>query len=313
MEVLDKVPFKGWKTILFNAATIAAVYGNMLPEKYAVPVVGIGNILLRIITTTPVFKSTPSGPAGPLVPLLLAGLLLFHPVSLSAQSSSLTQPVNVVNAPTINITTATVDSSYFNSVGLGSILVQWKFGTVAGSFTTCTVQAKTSVNGSDYLTLGSAIPITVTTGTINIWNLGGSSTTTVSSSASPVFGSRTKFTFACSAYGTSAPVTISVVGTPINSSGNVPVVTLGGDTFSTNQVSVTTSATQIVAAATRIGVSVTNTGTTAVYCGPTSGVTTSNGDFIPGTAGASAFYTVNTSVYCIVGAGSQTVSYAEAK
>jgi len=36
-------------------------------------------------------------------------------------------------------------------------------------------------------------------------------TATVSSTAALGFGQLTKFTFACSAYGTSAPVTVSVI------------------------------------------------------------------------------------------------------
>lgn len=38
------------KTFWFNVATLAATYGNVLPPKYAGPVMTIGNILLRLIT-----------------------------------------------------------------------------------------------------------------------------------------------------------------------------------------------------------------------------------------------------------------------
>ena len=42
------------KTFWFNVLGIATAYGNILPPKYAVPVVTIGNIGLRLITNQPV-------------------------------------------------------------------------------------------------------------------------------------------------------------------------------------------------------------------------------------------------------------------
>lgn len=42
------------KTFWFNVVSIAASYGQLLPPKYAVPVVTIGNIGLRLITNQPV-------------------------------------------------------------------------------------------------------------------------------------------------------------------------------------------------------------------------------------------------------------------
>lgn len=38
------------KTFWFNVLGIAAAYGNLLPPKYAVPVVTAGNIGLRLIS-----------------------------------------------------------------------------------------------------------------------------------------------------------------------------------------------------------------------------------------------------------------------
>jgi hypothetical protein len=89
---------------------------------------------------------------------------------------------------------------------------------VTGNYTTCTAQAKTSYGGSTWLTLGSAVSLTVTTGAVNAWTIleevgtGSVTTSAVSSTAALGFGQATKFTFACSGgYGTSAPVTVSVI------------------------------------------------------------------------------------------------------
>lgn len=53
--------FKGWKTIIFNVAIglIATPNSpvNMLPPKYAIPTLFIGNLVLRSITTTPIGRS----------------------------------------------------------------------------------------------------------------------------------------------------------------------------------------------------------------------------------------------------------------
>jgi hypothetical protein len=90
---------------------------------------------------------------------------------------------------------------------------------VTGTYTTCTAQAKTTYDGSTWLTLGSAVSLTVTTGAVNAWMIleqGASesalTTSAASSTAALGFGQLTKFTFACSGgYGTSAPVTVSVI------------------------------------------------------------------------------------------------------
>jgi hypothetical protein len=80
------------------------------------------------------------------------------------------------------------------------------------------VQAKTSYDGVNYLTLGSAVPVTVSTNAVNAWTiieeLGTDSVTSsaVSSTAALGFGQLTMYTFACSGgYGASAPVTVSVI------------------------------------------------------------------------------------------------------
>ena len=94
----------------------------------------------------------------------------------------------------------------------------WVFGTVSGTYTGCTVQAKTSFDGTNLLNLGSAAAVTVDQNTVNAWDIyqqapvtTGVTTTAVSSTAAAGFGQLTEYTFACSAYGTSAPVTITAI------------------------------------------------------------------------------------------------------
>ncbi|PYV31870.1 MAG: hypothetical protein DMG22_15285 [Acidobacteria bacterium] len=111
----------------------------------------------------------------------------------------------------------TADTTATPTTAAREAQINWTFGTVAGTYTTCTVQAKTSVDGTNWLTLGTAASVTATTNSVNQWTLieqaGTTSvtTSTVSSTAALGFGQLTKFTFACSAYGTSAPVTVSVI------------------------------------------------------------------------------------------------------
>ena len=124
----------------------------------------------------------------------------------------------VTDQPTITITTATADTTATPSTTTREAMVQFKFSTVVGSYGTCTVQAKTTYDGPNYLALGGAVTVTVSTGTVNAWTLieqlgtTGVTTSSASSSVALGFGLLTKYTFACSGgYGTSAPVTISVV------------------------------------------------------------------------------------------------------
>lgn len=148
--------------------------------------------------------------------------LLPIPVALMAQGPTwTTRPVYILNdAPTITIAGATADTTATPTVGMHEVSMQWKFGTVAGSYTTCTVQAKTSIdNGVTYLLLGSAVSVTVTSGTTNVWRLVEASSGSVSTTTSPSFGQQTKYTFACSGgYGTSAPVTVSATYYPTDPS-----------------------------------------------------------------------------------------------
>ena len=128
------------------------------------------------------------------------------------------RPVGVVtDTPAITITTAAATSSATPTTSTHEAQIQWAFGTVSGTYSSCTVQAKTSYDGTNYLTLGSAATVTATSGAVNAWTiieeLGANSVTTsaVSSTTALGFGQLTEFTFSCSSYGTSAPVSISVI------------------------------------------------------------------------------------------------------
>jgi hypothetical protein len=129
----------------------------------------------------------------------------------------------IVDTPTITIAGASATSTATPTTGGYHANIVWKFGTVAGSYSTCTVQALTSYDGTNYETLGSAAAVTVATGEFNVWDVYGqapdtmpmvtsvSSGTTSTSLAANNFGLLTEYLFSCSSYGTSAPVTITVV------------------------------------------------------------------------------------------------------
>jgi len=153
--------------------------------------------------------------------LTLALPAVFVPPAASAQfaGGQRMPPFGFITAnPTISIATGSATSSYHSTTGVTSAHVQWVFGTVTGTYTGCTMQAKTSYDGANWLTLGSAAALTVTTGTLTAWDIyqqAPSATsvtvTTPSSSAAMGFGAYTEYVFACSAYGTSAPVTATVI------------------------------------------------------------------------------------------------------
>lgn len=86
----------------------------------------------------------------------------------------------------------------------------------------------------------------------------------------------------------------------------------GSATIAVNQVSVAATATQIVASRTgRRSVTVVMHGSTNIFIGPTSGVTTSNGLLLIGTAGAAVTFEYTGALYGIAATGSVTVSYVE--
>jgi hypothetical protein len=129
------------------------------------------------------------------------------------------RPVGVVtDTPSITIAGAAASTSATPTTSAREAQIQWAFGTVGGTYSTCTVQAKTSYDGVNYLTLGSAVPVTVSTNALNAWTIieelgtGSVTTSAVSATAALGFGQLTMYTFACAGgYGTSAPVTVSVI------------------------------------------------------------------------------------------------------
>jgi len=129
------------------------------------------------------------------------------------------RPVGVVtDTPAITIAGASADTAATPTTSAHEAQIQWSFGTVTGSYSTCTVQARTSYDGTSYLTLGAPASVTVASNAVNAWTvieqLGTTSVTTssISSTAALGFGKLTKYTFACSGgYGTSAPVAVSVI------------------------------------------------------------------------------------------------------
>jgi len=128
------------------------------------------------------------------------------------------RPVGAVtDTPAIAITNGTATTSATPTTSAHEAQVQWTFGTVSGTYSSCTVQAKTSYDGTNYLTLGSPVTVTATTGAVNAWTLieqlgtNSVTTSTASSTAALGFGQATAFSFSCSSYGTAAPVNISVI------------------------------------------------------------------------------------------------------
>jgi hypothetical protein len=135
------------------------------------------------------------------------------------------RPTGIIfDTPAITIAGAAATSNATPTTTAREAQIEWLFGTVTGSYGTCTVQALTSFDGTNFFTLGGAASVTVATGEFNAWTiieqLGTTSVTTSSVSANTTagsvaalgFGQLTKFTFACSGgYGTSAPVSVSVI------------------------------------------------------------------------------------------------------
>jgi hypothetical protein len=147
------------------------------------------------------------------------GLLfgMFMAVTAFGQRAPVTSPAvsALTSTPAITIGAGTADSADFPTTGMHQLDVELDLGTVTGSYTTCTMQAKTLLNGT-YYTIGSAASVTIASNTHPMWLVQAPLATTVSTSSANDFGGRTKFTFACSgAYGTSiaAPV-ITVLASP---------------------------------------------------------------------------------------------------
>jgi hypothetical protein len=82
--------------------------------------------------------------------------------------------------------------------------------------------------------------------------------------------------------------------------------------FKTSQVSVTGTATQLVAVnSARSGLLLVNFGSTDVYIGPDNTVTTSNGQLLAGTKGTAIGFATTGTVYAITGGGTQTIGILE--
>ena len=82
--------------------------------------------------------------------------------------------------------------------------------------------------------------------------------------------------------------------------------------FSTGQATVTGTATLIVAAnSARSGLVITNTGTTDVYIVENTSGTTSTGQLLPGTKGASLGFSTTGAVYGITGGGTAVLTWLQ--
>jgi hypothetical protein len=124
----------------------------------------------------------------------------------------------ILDKPVLGIAGATATTNPTSTTGATTAHLTWVFGTVSGSYTGCTVQAKTSYDGLNWLSLGSAASVTVSSNSVNAWDIyqqvpvtSGVTTTTVSNSTAAGFGQLSEYTFACSTYGSSAPVTITAI------------------------------------------------------------------------------------------------------
>jgi len=152
---------------------------------------------------------------------VLAAVFSLRPPQVNADSySSHRFPAfgYILDNPVLAIAGASISTSPTPTSGAAAAHITWVFGAVSGSYTGCTVQAKTSFDGVNFLNLGSAAAVTVATNAVNAWDIyqqapvtTGVTTTTVSNSAAAGFGQASEYTFACSAYGTSAPVSISLI------------------------------------------------------------------------------------------------------
>jgi len=122
----------------------------------------------------------------------------------------------ILDNPNLTIAGAAISTNPTSTTGSTTAHLAWVFGAVSGTYTGCTVQAKTSFDGVNWLNLGSAAAVTVAANAVNAWDIyqqapatSGVTITTVSNSAAVGFGQLSEYTFACSAYGTSAPVAIT--------------------------------------------------------------------------------------------------------
>jgi len=152
--------------------------------------------------------------------VLLATFSLRPPEVLADAYSSHRFPAfgYILDNPLLAIAGATTTTNPTSTTGATTAHVAWVFGAVSGTYSGCTAQAKTSFDGVNFLNLGSPASVTVTSNAVNAWDIyqqapvtTGPTTTAVSNSAAAGFGQWSEYTFACTSYGSSAPVAITAI------------------------------------------------------------------------------------------------------
>ena len=106
-----------------------------------------------------------------LLVLLAAYCLVPTPYAVQAAKVPPYAPNVVTDTPTITIAGATATTTATPTTASREAHIVWTFGTVAGSYTSCTVQAQTTYDGTNFLTMGSAQSVTVTSTTVNAWDI----------------------------------------------------------------------------------------------------------------------------------------------
>lgn len=98
--------------------------------------------------------------------------------------------------------------------------VQFTFSGITGTYSGCTVQAQTTLDGTTWLNLGSAATLgtPLSNGLVQAFDVleqamaaTGVTVTTPSSTAANGFGVQTKYVFSCAAYGTAATATYTAI------------------------------------------------------------------------------------------------------
>lgn len=155
-------------------------------------------------------------------------------------------------------------------------------------------------------TAGSAWPVTLTSTTItgNVSVVG-----TTSNAGSAVATSSTNVPAIAYTYGFNGTTWDQLL---VDSNKNLLTSSGGAPSLATAQVSVTTGNISVAAARTgRRAVTITNvTGTSAIYCGNT-GVATTTGTYLGGTAGSNITLNTTAAIFCTVAATIQTVTVVE--
>ena len=102
----------------------------------------------------------------------------------------------------------------------GAAHVQFTFSGITGTYSGCTVQAQTTLDGTTWLNLGGAATLgtPLSNGLVQALDVleqaraaTGVTVTTPSSTAANGFGVQTKYAFSCGAYGTAATATYTAI------------------------------------------------------------------------------------------------------